>query len=93
MITAEEFFRNKIKELHPKAKNITLHWETITAEQGLRWAHEYAQSVNATIVTENEDLKTRIDAGRHYLMGVNPDKLTVEDTLVSLGFNRNGFKS
>jgi hypothetical protein len=43
MITAEEFFRNKIKELHPNKEVVTLSQELITAEQGLRWAHEFKQ--------------------------------------------------
>jgi hypothetical protein len=30
---------------------------------------------------------------RHYLMGVNPEKLTVEDALESLGYGRNGLGS
>ncbi len=40
-ITAEEFFRKKVKELHPDKKEVTLARELITAEQGLRWAHEF----------------------------------------------------
>ena len=43
MITAEEFFRNKIKELCPNQEVVTLSQELITAEQGLRWAHEFKQ--------------------------------------------------
>lgn len=43
MITAEEFFRNKIKELQPNKEVITLSQELITAEQGMRWAHEFKQ--------------------------------------------------
>jgi hypothetical protein len=42
-ITAEEFFRNKLKELYPNKKEITLSQEKITAEQGMKWAHEFAQ--------------------------------------------------
>lgn len=43
MITAEEFFRNKLKELQPFKDVITLNNEIITAEQGMRWAHEFKQ--------------------------------------------------
>ena len=43
MITAEEFFRNKIKEQNPNREVVTLSQELITAEQGLRWAHEFKQ--------------------------------------------------
>jgi hypothetical protein len=42
-ITAEEFFRNKIKELHPGKKDFALSQQQITAEQGLRWAHEFKE--------------------------------------------------
>lgn len=41
--TAEEFFRKKIKELQPFREVITLANEMITAEQGMRWAHEFKQ--------------------------------------------------
>lgn len=40
-ITAEEFFRKKIQEKNPFQKVITLSRELITAEEGMRWAHEY----------------------------------------------------
>ncbi len=31
-----------------------------------------------------------LNAGRHYLMSVDPDNLTVEDALEAFGFDRNG---
>lgn len=40
-LTAEEFFRTKLKELHPYKEVITLSTEIITAEQGMRWGYEY----------------------------------------------------
>ncbi len=40
-ITAEEFFRNKLSEINPYQFQITLSREMITAEQGMRWAHEF----------------------------------------------------
>lgn len=43
MITAEEFFRNKIKEKNPNIEVVTLSGELITAEEGMRWAHEFKQ--------------------------------------------------
>lgn len=43
MITAEEFFRNKIKEKNPNIEVVTLSRELITAEEGMRWAHEFKQ--------------------------------------------------
>ena len=42
METAEEFFRNKIKELNPNQAVITLSNEVIFAEQAMRWAKEYS---------------------------------------------------
>ena len=49
-LTAEEFFRIKLKELHPYKEVITLSTEIITAEQGMRWGYEYfklrTQSIN-----------------------------------------------
>lgn len=43
MITAEEFFRNKLKERNPNIEIVTLSQELITAEQGMLWAHEFKQ--------------------------------------------------
>ena len=43
MQTAEEFFRKKVKETQPNKQVITLSQELITAEQALRWAHEFAE--------------------------------------------------
>lgn len=42
MITAEEFFRQKLKEQCPFKEVITLSQELIAAEQAMRWAHEYS---------------------------------------------------
>lgn len=41
-LTAEEFFRNKIKEVNPLATSITLSTIGMTAEKAMRWAKEYA---------------------------------------------------
>lgn len=42
---------------------------------------------DANLITE---LDKRINDCRHYLMGVRPENLTVEDALEALGFQRNG---
>ena len=57
MITAEEFFRNKIKEQNPNREVITLSQELITAEQGMRWAHEFKQLHLHDVVGRSEQLK------------------------------------
>jgi hypothetical protein len=47
--------------------------------------------VRLTITSDTiEKNNTRLDEGRHYLMGVEPGKLTVEDCLEAFGFSRNG---
>lgn len=56
MITAEEFFRNKIKEQNPNREVITLSQELITAEQGMRWAHEFKQLHLHDVVGRSEQL-------------------------------------
>lgn len=43
MVTAEEFFRQKLKEQSPIREVITLSQELITAEQGMRWGYEYTK--------------------------------------------------
>jgi hypothetical protein len=52
--TAEEFFRNKIKELSPCRAVITLSQEIITAEQAMRWANEFAKLKNNESSQKNE---------------------------------------
>ena len=42
-MTAEEFFRNKMKEKNPFIETITLSNYLITAEEAMRWAHEFSQ--------------------------------------------------
>jgi hypothetical protein len=41
------------------------------------------------LITINQ-LAERLNVGRHYLMGVDPSKLTVEDALEAFGFGKNG---
>ena len=49
------------------------------------------QRVYDGLIAENAKLSTRIDKCHHYLMGVNPEDLSVEDALVELGFNSSGY--
>lgn len=56
MITAEEFFRNKIKEQNPNIEIVNLSQELITAEQGMRWAHEFKQLHLHDVVGQSEQL-------------------------------------
>ncbi len=42
-MTAEEFFRKKIKEKYPHQEVVTLADNLITAEDGMRWAYEFSQ--------------------------------------------------
>ncbi len=47
--------------------------------------------VKLTITSDTiQDNNDRLDNGRHYLMGVDPKKLTVEDCLENFGFSRDG---
>ena len=39
---------------------------------------------------EMAELRERLQAGRHYLMGVQPSELTPESALEAFGFGRNG---
>lgn len=43
MKTAEEFFRDKIRELEPNKAVIALRHEIVNAEQAMRWAHEFKE--------------------------------------------------
>lgn len=37
-----------------------------------------------------DELSSDLKRGRHYLMSVSADEITVEDTLEAFGFGRNG---
>lgn len=67
MITAEEFFRNKLKELQPFRSLINLRDEVITAEQGMRWAHEFNKLVGGKTERESELLEALKDILRVYV--------------------------
>ena len=56
MITAEEFFRNKIREQNPNREVVTLSQELITAEEAMRWAHEFKQLHLHNVVRQSEQL-------------------------------------
>ena len=62
MKTAEEFFRQKLKEQSPFQEIVTLSQVLITAEQGMRWAHEYAKLKTEFHVTAA--LKVASEKGR-----------------------------
>ena len=56
-ITAEEFFRNKLRDEYVGNKHITLWTEVINAEKGMRWAKEFADlKVNEKLKEIREDL-------------------------------------
>ena len=42
------------------------------------------------LISEASALHERLQNGRDYLMQVEPDNITVEDSLESFGFGRNG---
>jgi len=46
----------------------------------------------ANLNYEINDLHTKLEAGRHYLMSAQSDKVTVEDALEAFGFGRNGLQ-
>lgn len=49
------------------------------------------QIADALNATRREDaLVERMEAGRHYLMSVDAEAITVEDALEAFGFGRNG---
>ena len=56
MITAEEFFRNKIREQNPNREVVTLSQELITAEEAMRWAHEFKQLHLHDVIGRSEQL-------------------------------------
>ena len=57
------------------------------------WLYEWAKTADKELEELNRRLSgldSQLKNGRHYLMGIAPDKLTVEDALDSFGFGRNG---
>jgi len=67
-MTAEEFFRKKIKEKYPHQEIVTLADNLITAEDGMRWAYEFSQLSEQEISDDDiEDVaweKFITDSGR-----------------------------
>ena len=55
------------------------HWKDIVKAVEDNWS-----------ASEENDSHKRLDAGRHYLMGVNVADLSVQDALEAFGFGRNG---
>lgn len=55
-MTAEEFFKRKLKELQPTKTDLTLSQESITAEQGMKWAKEFKDQSD-TIAENLEKLR------------------------------------
>ena len=70
METAEEFFRTKIKEQHHSGKEVTLATEVITAEQGMRWAHQYATKLSSS--QEVLKLQNKINELQELINGTVP---------------------
>lgn len=73
MITAEEFFRTKIKELNLGREVITTSLELITAEQGLRWAHEFMTQHTADLQKKLSDKQDQIESLEELLKLHVPD--------------------
>lgn len=46
----------------------------------------------ANLNYEINDLHTKLEKGRHYLMSVQSNEVTVEDALEGFGFGRNGLR-
>jgi len=69
-MTAEEFFRKKIKEKYPHQEVITLANNLITAEDGMRWAYEFSQLPQQEISDEEieKEIKSRYETP-HYNSG------------------------
>jgi hypothetical protein len=62
-MTAEEFFRNKIKEKNPLIEIITLSSILVTAEEAMRWSYEFNQLVKSEIpiIPDPSDAVTRLE--------------------------------
>lgn len=45
---------------------------------------------NVELKKRLSELSNQLSEGRHYLMGVEPSELSVEDALEAFGFGRNG---
>lgn len=63
-------------------------------DNGFKYASQFSQSSKEdngdTMRQSYEDAQRRLDNGRHYLMGVQSEDLTVEDALEAFGYGRNG---
>lgn len=60
-ITAEGFFRGKLKEINPAQAIITLANELISAEQGMRWAKEFSDQQKNPLQDNIDLLKNEVE--------------------------------
>lgn len=51
-LTAEEFYRNKIREHYNKPGEFALSCTEINAEKAMRWAYEFSQQQNASLLND-----------------------------------------
>ena len=70
----------------------------ITTDPDISIEHlkDLCYSLYGQVVEKNErisELNMQLYDGRHYLMSVEPDEITVEDSLEAFGFGRNGLRS
>jgi hypothetical protein len=75
-MTAEEFFRKKIKEKCPHQEVVTLANSLITAEDGMRWAYEFSQlAQQETLYTEQQIMEAMLQISEYYAnnLGKNID--------------------
>lgn len=80
---------NPVQDLRKKIR--ALHLEV--PESIANSIKESAEEVINQLAMAEElrgDLNRRLLQGRHYLMGVEPKDLTVEDALVALGYTADG---
>lgn len=65
-LTAEEFFRNKIRESYQVLQSFSLsQMDYLNAEQAMRWAHEFAQKYKEK-ADKWDKLESKIDAFYEY---------------------------
>jgi hypothetical protein len=80
----ESYASERTKELEKENETLNIGYTHMTSQ-----VDDFFQLVRK-LQAENLRLREALENGRHYLMGVSAQDITVDDALESFGFGRNG---
>ena len=83
---------NTEKEVKTAEEFLLDHWgQPLPAMEA--YANQVASLRTQQLQERTGELSKALNEGRHYLMGVSAEDVTVEDALEAFGFGRNGLQN